>query len=485
MPTPPIGRRRELLARAEELVTRRRQAEVDDLLTVLAWADTHDGDPQSEPAPAPLGFGGPRLVQVGGAGTPEVVDLCFAEIAIARQAGEVATRNLTADALDLRHRLPALWAQVQDLACEAWVARKIARMSRPLSRDVVRVVDDAVADAIGQSPARLLTIAEAKVVEADQVAHDARVETNRRRKGVWFPTPRPGELIDDDSGAAGVRTVFGRLDEADAVDLEQAVDDLADILADRADYPSDNEPTRDQLRADSLGLLARPADALALLRGDDEASTDEPPNVADKAAGDPAPRARQRRLARLVVHLSDLTLFGVTGGIARVEDLGPMLLDQIADLLRHRDIEVLPVIDLRETRAVNGYEHPADMRARTMIRTGGDVFPHSAARPEARVDHDHAVAYDPTGPPGQTGDHNDAPLTRRHHRAKTHLGYRVTQLAPGAYRWCSPGGLGRVVTPRGTRRVDLLTTDSGRIFGEVYPPPTGTTPRECDGATRC
>lgn len=61
-----------------------------------------------------------------------------------------------------------------------------------------------------------------------------------------------------------------------------------------------------------------------------------------------------------------------------------MLLRQVADLLRHRDVEILPVLDLREFRAVNGYEHPTDVRARTLIRTGGDVFPHSAARPEAR-----------------------------------------------------------------------------------------------------
>lgn len=240
---PAIGQRRELLARAEWLVTRRRRAEVDDLLTLLGWADSHDGDPQAVPDPISVGHGGPRLVAVGGDGTPQVVDLCFAEMAIARQAGEVATRNLTADALDLRHRLPRLWAQVQDLACETWVARKIARMSRPLSRDAVKVVDQAVADAVGQSPCRLLTIAEAKVVEADQAAPAARVEENRRAKGVWLPKPAPGQAIDDVDNTAGVRSVFGRRDEADAIELEQTIDDLAD----------------------SLGLLARPADALALM----------------------------------------------------------------------------------------------------------------------------------------------------------------------------------------------------------------------------
>ncbi|CAI9419822.1 hypothetical protein [Nocardioides sp. T2.26MG-1] len=87
------------------------------------------------------------------------------ELAIARQTHPASTRATTGDALDLRHRLPATWAQVVALECEPWVACKVARMSRRLERDQVRIVDQAVADAIGdESPGRMLTIAEAKVV---------------------------------------------------------------------------------------------------------------------------------------------------------------------------------------------------------------------------------------------------------------------------------------------------------------------------------
>jgi hypothetical protein len=74
-----------------------------------------------------------------------------------------------------------------------------------------------------------------------------------------------------------------------------------------------------------------------------------------------------------------------------------------------------------------------------------------------------------TTPPGQTGDHNDAPLTRFHHRAKTHDGYQVAQLALGAYRWVTPHGLGRIVTPRGTRKVDLIRGPDNQVIGEIYP----------------
>lgn len=471
MEIPPVGRAREILARADRCVSRRRADEVEDLLLLLCWADSHAGDPQREPDPVPTRRGGPRLVRVGGEGTPQVVDLCFAEMAIARQASEVSTRNVTADALDLRHRLPQVWAHLRQFRCETWVARKIARMSRPLSPESVAVVDAAVAEAIDQSPSRLLAIAEAKVVEADQEAHLARVRRSRARRGVWFPKPAPGAVLDEGEGAAGVRTVFGRLAEADAFELEQAVEDLAAVLADRGDYADEEVPTWDQLRADSLGLLARPGDALALLTGQESLDKADAPEGPDEAC---APVARehhrpQRRRARLIAHLSDATLVGLAGGVVRVEDIGPMLVEQLAELLGHRDIEVLPVVDLREARAVNGYEHPGDVRTRTELRMVGEVFPHSGARPGARVDHDHPAPYDSNGPPGQTGDHNDAPLARRHHRAKTHLGYRLVQLAPGAYRWVTPHGLGRVVTPRGTQKVALLRTPDGRVFGELYP----------------
>jgi hypothetical protein len=74
-----------------------------------------------------------------------------------------------------------------------------------------------------------------------------------------------------------------------------------------------------------------------------------------------------------------------------------------------------------------------------------------------RVDLDHSTPYQPQGPPGQTGDHNAAPLTRGRHRAKTHLGYRSVQIFPGVWLWRTPHGLWRVVHPGGTHVVDERT----------------------------
>lgn len=227
MTHPDAGNRREILARAESEVWVRRRAEVADLEALLGWADAHSGDPQAEPGAVPTEYGGPRLVRVGGEGTPEVADLCFAEIAVARRVGEVATRNTTADALDLRHRLPQLWEVVRRLECPAWVGGRVARMSRPLSQAAVGVVDTAVAAAIAESPGRILAIAEATVIEADQDAHRERIERARRRRGVWLSGRRVGDLVDEADPVAGVRTLTGRLDEADAVELDALIEDLA------------------------------------------------------------------------------------------------------------------------------------------------------------------------------------------------------------------------------------------------------------------
>jgi hypothetical protein len=48
-------------------------------------------------------------------------------------------------------------------------------------------------------------------------------------------------------------------------------------------------------------------------------------------------------------------------------------------------------------------------------------------------------------------------------------GYQVAQLALGAYRWVTPHGLGRIVTPRGTRKVDLIRGPDNQVIGEIYP----------------
>jgi len=53
----------------------------------------------------------------------------------------------------------------------------------------------------------------------------------------------------------------------------------------------------------------------------------------------------------------------------------------------------------------------------------------------------------------ETGTHNSGPLGRRHHKWKTHAGYRFRQSGAGRYVWLTPHGLGYLVDHRGTRRI--------------------------------
>lgn len=156
-------------------------------------------------------LGSDQLIDFGGEGTPPVRELCWAELAIARQCALVSIKHLAADALDLRHRLPLVWQAVQDLRLPAWVARKVAAMSRQLAKADVAIVDVAVAAAAGQAPGRILAIAEAKVIEADLDAHRARLAEDAAKVGVRLSQARPGDAIDAADGEPATRRVTLKL----------------------------------------------------------------------------------------------------------------------------------------------------------------------------------------------------------------------------------------------------------------------------------
>lgn len=281
----------ELLARAEANVAVRRQGEVDQLLLALAWCDRNGTDPQAGPGAVPVTSGGDRLVRLGGDGTPLVAELSLGELAIAFESGYVSTHHLAAAALDLRHRLPLLWALVLDLRMPVWLARQVAVMARELDRRAVRVVDAAIAAAVQESPGRILRVAEAKVIEADLAAHQARVAEDARKTGCWPSRPRPGEIVDPVAGGeAATRRFAAKLPAGAAVELDGVIGDLADALEAHQDRGSDDEPaTRAQLRAEALTLLADPHAAARFLDGLESA---------DDAPASPRTPARRRKAVK-------------------------------------------------------------------------------------------------------------------------------------------------------------------------------------------
>lgn len=87
------------------------------------------------------------------------------------------------------------------------------------------------------------------------------------------------------------------------------------------------------------------------------------------------------------------------------------------------------------------------------------------------MDFDHAIPYDDTGPPGQTGPHNSGPLRRRHHRWKTHGGYSSRVVGPGRLLWRTPHGKHFLVDHTGTdgltdHQADVMTQAPDGV--EIY-----------------
>ncbi|WP_416955286.1 hypothetical protein ACNKF0_01885 [Nocardioides sp. T5] len=132
----------------------------------------------------------------------------------------------------------------------------------------------------------------------------------------------------------------------------------------------------------------------------------------------------------------------------------PSTYDRLHEVLGDADVTLTPVLDLAQRRRVDAYEHPEVVKDHVWVQTGGDHFPFTP-RTATRdgVDFDHAVPYDDTGPPGQTGPHNSGPLRRRHHRTKTYGGFTTRVVGPGRHLWRTPHGQAFLVDHTGTRRV--------------------------------
>ncbi|CUR55264.1 conserved hypothetical protein [metagenome] len=446
-----------LLARQEQVLVRRRAVEVEDLLVAAQWAVLHGEDPAQARA-----FG-ERWVQVGGPGTPRVREFCVAELATVRRVHPVACHKVLGDVLDLQHRLPSTWALVESLRAEVWVARRVAAMTRALPVAGAALVDQAVSAAIeGLSPSRVFELVQAKIIEADPLAHEARLEEQRRRRFVTLG--RCDEF--------GLRHLIARVSAGDAVWLEAMLERVADLLA-----PGHPDATREELRSEAMGWLARPAELITLLlhasgpqHAEDLTSsrtTAVPAEVlATLRAVDPA-KLRPRAVIYLHLHQAAITgtTTGSATGVARAEGLGPVLVGQVGELLRGAHVTVTPVLDLAEQISVAAYEHPEAVKDRVWLTAGGDYFPHTASPGHRdRVDFDHPVPFVPPargGPPGQTGTHNSGPLTRTHHRIKTHAGWHSRQTGPGEYVWRTPHGHYRLIDHRGTH---IIPTHVGEVL---------------------
>ena len=161
----------------------------------------------------------------------------------------------------------------------------------------------------------------------------------------------------------------------------------------------------------------------------------------------------------IYVHLTDHTLATGTG-VLRVEDHGPLLASQLAELVGHGPYTVKPVIDLHDAVSVDAYEIPDRIRERVKLTHPVELFPYGTRETHAAMDLDHIQPYNPQGPPGQTTPANLAPLRRFPHRVKTHGHWKVRRLDPKTVEWITPNGFAFHVDPTGTHRVPKPQPDA-------------------------
>ncbi len=431
-------------------------AETRRLHIAAHWADLHPGDAVTV-SRLP---GTERAVLLGGDGTPTVGDFAPAELGCVLRISDGSASRLIGDALDLRHRLRSIWGAALAGEVPAYQARRIASATRHLTAAQAARVDAQLAPSLGAvSWGRLQTLLEAAIYQSDPIGAEQQAAAAAQERFV-----RLGRTSEH-----GLKLIIARATAGDAIWFKATIDRIADILARRGD----TDPVEVR-RSKAIGILAQPAEALQLLcqqqhddwDGPAEPNDPEPEPPADADAGsfekveqdkvgeDAEPAAvslqltpppfdpiRARPRAVVYVHLSQETLTAGTG-VARIEDIGPVLLGRLRTLLGDRcSISVKPVIDLPAGHLpVDSYEIPARLREQLRLRNPADVFPYAAAV-SRRIDLDHTIAYlspDKGGPPGQTRIGNLGPHTRHHHRYKTHAGWQVRQPEPGTWLWRSP-----------------------------------------------
>ena len=114
----------QVLTAAREARAAADRAEVRILELALDWAVMHRLDTSSL-------FEFERPILLGGAGTPEVSEYCVSEFAAALHISTDSGRCLIADALELAHRLPRVWARVKAGDLPPWRARRISSSTTP------------------------------------------------------------------------------------------------------------------------------------------------------------------------------------------------------------------------------------------------------------------------------------------------------------------------------------------------------------------
>ncbi len=399
-------------------------------------------------------LGGEQAVQLAGPGAPSVAEFAPEDLAVTLGISGDAARRLVGDALELRHRLPRLWALVLAGHLQPWRARQVTTATRDLPAPVAAFVDRhlAVAARRNRVPNLAALVHDALLQHAPEVA-EAREQVALAARGVWT----------DHRESTATSRVTILADTHDALAFDATITDLAAALATYGDA----DPL-DLRRARAVGVLADPQRTLdlvaattpATLSGATALGADQmnahgavPAPVAGSASSSAHRVSWSPRVGETTLYLH----LDATTSLVHAEQHGAMTLALLQRWLGRTDhVTVRPVLDLAENpeRRVGTETRvpPTWVREAVVLRDPRCVFPGCTQRSRG-CDLDHITPYrppdapppevswspqPPDAPEPQTRPENLAPLCRRHHRMKTHGHWSYTRNRDGTYTWSSP-----------------------------------------------
>ena len=346
---------------------------------------------------------------LGGDGTPSVAAFVAEELGAAMGVSTQSAMSLMADALDLRHRFPLLWAEVETGTVAPYKTRRVADDTCSLPFEAARWVDEELAARVNGFG--IPTIQRLVALAAARFAPEEQAEKENAAQSQWHVTlshPRAGEF-------AGTSWLEAAGDTADLTAFHRLVCDVAKRLGRLGD--TDDFETR---KAKALGIIAG---RQPTLHPADEAP--DAPTWPRTTGADPPLRPRVPGRPR---HPP-----GRRPGRRRGREARP----------RHPRPHPLLAPGLQG-------HHPAGARPQ-QVRRGRPARPATSdartghpARPALRVPvvrpRRPALGPRPHHPvcptrrgrtTGQTNPQNLAPLCRRHHRAKTFTGWTYERARDG------------------------------------------------------
>ncbi|MCL1841306.1 MAG: 13E12 repeat family protein [Propionibacteriaceae bacterium] len=400
-----------------------------ELAEALHWYEW----PKSLPVPDGADQLNPAMM--GGIAYWEDVD---EEVAAANRCSPFQARVMVAQVTTLTHRMPQCWAKVVDphVCAPLWQARAIAGKCATLNKQQTAKVDAAVSTGLGCAQwGRLSRRVSAAVKRADP---------DGARKHAAHSAQDRFVRITPDTADEQSSWLLARLDTRDALLVEDTLRLLSGKL----------EPTTslDKRRATALGMLANPGRAVQLL-GIHTSWDGAPRTEADArqllAAADAVAKALAPR-TQLYVHVYQDSLDN-PDEIARVEGLGPVLLDQLHHLTGGSAIRATQVINLAQDISTDRYEIPEQISEHVLMSHPYVQVPWGSQEAR-RQDKDHIKPW-LLGQTRQTRPSNLIPETRGWHRAKTHAGFHIDILYPKAHLWTTAAGQQAITDQTGTHRL--------------------------------